>query len=499
MAAPPAGTYQAPQSVTLTADPGATIRVTLDGTDPAETSPIYSEAIVISSTTTLKAGAFRSGYTPSPILTAAYIIETPPDDGIPPDPATVAPPLDPTVPTAFSDATSFLYTGPHPIQRGVEPDAIVPERVAVVRGQVRDRADAPLPGVRITVLNQTKFGHTLSRADGMYDLALNGGGPLVIEYALDGYLPVQRTLKMPWNDFLAAPDVLLTPLDPQVTVIDFGVTAPAQTARGSAVSDADGARQATLIVPEGGVVANMELADGTVLPALSRLSIRATEYTVGSGGRQAMPADLPSASGYTYAVELSADEAIQAGATKVSFAPALAFYVENFLGFPVGGAVPTGYYDRKRGEWVASPNGRVVRVLDTDGVRPRRARHQRRRPGRQRRGACGPRRDRWQSARNWRRCISRARRCGACHPALHALGSQLAVRAAPGRAAAECRPHRERQRSQSDKGCEAAGSIIECENQTLGERLAIAGTSLCSTIAAAGRKAAPPRAPRMSR
>jgi len=80
--------------------------------------------------------------------------------------------------------------------------------------------------------------------------------------------------------------------------------------------------------------------------------------------------------GYTYCVELSADEAIQAGAREVRFDRPLAFYVENFIGFPVGMAVPTGYYDRVRALWVPSPNGRVVQVtgilnnlagLDTDG------------------------------------------------------------------------------------------------------------------------------------
>jgi RHS repeat-associated protein len=492
VAAPPAGTYQEPQSVTLTADAGATIRVTLDGTDPVETSPLYSGAIAIASTTTLKAGAFRSGYAPSPILTAAYIIDSPPDDGIPPDPATVAPPLDPTVPTAFADATSFLYTGPHPIQRGVEEGAIVRERVAVVRGQVRNRAGAPLAGVRITVLNQAKLGHTLSRDDGMYDLAVNGGGPLVIEYALDGFLPVQRTLSMPWNDFLVAPDVLLTALDPQVTVVEFGVNAPAQTARGTAVSDADGPRQATLIVPEGGVVANIELADGSMLPALSRLSIRATEYTVGPGGRAAMPANLPPASGYTYAVELSADEAIQAGATRVTFAPALAFYVENFLGFPVGGAVPVGYYDRKRGEWVASPNGRIVRVLNTDGAG--RAELDINGDGQADSAAAlaalgitdGERQKvatLYQPDQTlWRVSIQHFTPWDCNWP--YALPPD----ARP--------PNVSSPRSgndQSHKGCEAGGSIIECENQTLGERLPIAGTSVSLNYRSsrqAGREAA---------
>ncbi len=56
-----------------------------------------------------------------------------------------------------------------------------------------------------------------------------------------------------------------------------------------------------------------------------------------------MPAELPPSSRYTYCVEFTADEAPAAGAT-VRFAQPVMFYVENFLGFPVGSDVPVGYY-----------------------------------------------------------------------------------------------------------------------------------------------------------
>jgi len=45
-----------------------------------------------------------------------------------------------------------------------------------------------------------------------------------------------------------------------------------------------------------------------------------------------MPAALPPTSGYTYAVELSVDQALAAGATGVHFNKPLPFYVDNFLG-----------------------------------------------------------------------------------------------------------------------------------------------------------------------
>ncbi|MGH8614615.1 MAG: hypothetical protein ACREYF_21960, partial [Gammaproteobacteria bacterium] len=76
---------------------------------------------------------------------------------------------------------------------------------------------------------------------------------------------------------------------------------------------------------------------------------------------------LPPTSGYTYAVELSVDEAITAGATRVDFSQPLPVFVDNFLDFPVGGIVPVGWYDREKSAWIPSDNGRIVKILGRDG------------------------------------------------------------------------------------------------------------------------------------
>lgn len=76
---------------------------------------------------------------------------------VPPDPQAIAPPLDRTVATDLAMATAFLYSGSQPIQTGVAPETIEPRRVAVLRGQVKTREDAPLPGVTITVLAYPEF------------------------------------------------------------------------------------------------------------------------------------------------------------------------------------------------------------------------------------------------------------------------------------------------------------------------------------------------------
>lgn len=73
----PAGkTYTSTQNVTISCETAdATIRYTTDGTDPSKTVGIvYSSAISVSSTTTIKAIAYKDGMTDSSIATATYTI-----------------------------------------------------------------------------------------------------------------------------------------------------------------------------------------------------------------------------------------------------------------------------------------------------------------------------------------------------------------------------------------------------------------------------------------
>jgi len=75
---PAAGTYTNAQNVTLTcATSAATIRYTLDGSEPCATSPMYTGAINVASNTTVKAKAFKSGMNDSAISSATFTINSP--------------------------------------------------------------------------------------------------------------------------------------------------------------------------------------------------------------------------------------------------------------------------------------------------------------------------------------------------------------------------------------------------------------------------------------
>lgn len=69
------GEYNYDKTVTITcATEGATIRYTLDGTEPTENATEYTEALTINESATLVAKAFKDDYYPSEQATATYIM-----------------------------------------------------------------------------------------------------------------------------------------------------------------------------------------------------------------------------------------------------------------------------------------------------------------------------------------------------------------------------------------------------------------------------------------
>ena len=119
------------------------------------------------------------------------------------------------------------------------------------------------------------------------------------------------------------------------------------------------------------------MPDGSTQP-LAGGDLRITEVTVGATGAGAMTAPLPPESGYTYAVELSVDEAEAAGATELVLLRAAAVLHGELPRLP-GRAPPSrwGTTTSSGAAWVAGQlgpgdqdplgDGRHGRSVDTDG------------------------------------------------------------------------------------------------------------------------------------
>ncbi|WP_367154822.1 RHS repeat-associated core domain-containing protein [Methylomonas sp. HYX-M1] len=291
-----------------------------------------------------------------------------PDAGLPPNPDTVATKVETVVASNTFQTSQFLYSGDNPVQTGVEDNAIAATRAAVISGRVLNKAGEALEGVTISILDHAELGQTQSRSDGRFDMAVNGGGALALTYVKTGYLPGQRSVDVPWQTGVTVEDVTLVAQDNKVSSVDLTDTEEAiQVAQSSAVSDKDGTRQATLMIPQG-TQAHIFNEDGST-QTVNSLNLRLTEYTAGDNGEASMPGALPATSAYTYAFEMKADEAdVKIDGKDVMFDSPVPFYIDNFLDFPVGSIVPVGYYNKDKGVWVPSQNGKVIKILTiTDG------------------------------------------------------------------------------------------------------------------------------------
>ena len=76
-ASPVAGGYVLPIDVVLSADPGAAITYTTDGSDPTAASTPYATPINVPAATTIKARAFKAGYLDSDVSSHAYFLNAP--------------------------------------------------------------------------------------------------------------------------------------------------------------------------------------------------------------------------------------------------------------------------------------------------------------------------------------------------------------------------------------------------------------------------------------
>ena len=270
--------------------------------------------------------------------------------------------LDDTTAVGFYEAVRCIFEGEDPVQTGVEDDVITPERVAVLQGAIRDRQGNPLSGVRVRVLRESRYGETTTGPEGTYDLAVNGGGQITLCFEKDGLMRVQRHRDVENRRFVPFPSVVMMARNPVAGEVALDEMSGPVLVRGPMEHDSDGQR-AHAVVFEPGTRAMAMMPSGEGIE-LTDLSVRVTEFTVGDQGPEAMPGDLPANSGYTYAVDLSVDEAEAMGAADLVFDPPLVNYVDNFLGFPAGTAVPLGFYKEEEDVWEAADSGVVIDIVD---------------------------------------------------------------------------------------------------------------------------------------
>lgn len=262
----------------------------------------------------------------------------------------------------FSEQVDFLWNGPQALQTGYAENVFEARRVAVITGRVFGDTGLPAGGVKVSVPDHPEFGRSLSRSDGKYYLAVNGGQEYRVRLQIQGSIDVERRVTTPWNDYAVVDDVQLTALDTRSAPLEFGAAATEpQTFAASTVSDGDGTRTVRLFIRPG-TQASVEHTDGDITP-LTQGTVRVTEFTVGESGPRRMPAALPEESAYTWAADYRIDEASGPDVRHVRFSKPVVSYIENFVDSAVGMAVPVGTYETSNGRWAGQPDGRVIKIV----------------------------------------------------------------------------------------------------------------------------------------
>ena len=242
----------------------------------------------------------------------------------------------------------------------VPPDATITSyddnRFALITGSVQDSFLNPVPAIVVSIHGYPEYGTVQTNSEGEFSIPVEGGGTITVVYEKSGFITSHRNVYVPWNDIAIAETVTMISEDTASTTLTFdGNPSTIITHSSSPVTDEFGDRSLTMVFHGDNQAFSVdEFGNET---ELTTITTRATEFET----LESMPAKLPPNSAYTYCSELSVD-----GAVKVRFEKPVIVYIDNFLGFDRGGAVPVGYYDRDRAVWVPLDNGVVVKLLDTD-------------------------------------------------------------------------------------------------------------------------------------
>ncbi len=267
----------------------------------------------------------------------------------------------------FYDSIRFLWGASPALQEDMDTTRFVPNQIAVVRGHVIGRDYGPMANVKVTVLGHDEFGSTLTRNDGTFDLAVNGGRQYTLRFTCPSYLEAQRKVTVPINDFAIAEAVALIGVTARYT--DVNLDAPV-VAHSRFASDANGDRDMRFIFRPG-TRARVVKAPGDTL-TFPKIRLRATEYTVGGDGLASMPGELPPTTAYTYCIDIRTDQAdsvaalVGAAELMTALTDTVACYLGNFLHLPVGTWMPLGFYDPDSGVWVGASDGVILKIIGSE-------------------------------------------------------------------------------------------------------------------------------------
>nr|XP_027219710.1 LOW QUALITY PROTEIN: teneurin-m-like [Penaeus vannamei] len=118
----------------------------------------------------------------------------------------------PAVTASFFQRMRFLVEEGS-VQSYAKGSAFNESRASVVRGRVISGVVAGLRGVRVSHYRPADTGFTLTRPGGWFDLMVNGGGAVRLIFGKAPFLPVTKTVWVPWNEIVVIDTVVMTTAD----------------------------------------------------------------------------------------------------------------------------------------------------------------------------------------------------------------------------------------------------------------------------------------------
>ncbi|KAG8200277.1 hypothetical protein JTE90_021927 [Oedothorax gibbosus] len=114
----------------------------------------------------------------------------------------------PAVTASFFQRMQFLIEDGS-VQSYAQKTSFNETRVAVIRGCVVSQLGNGLKGVRVAVGTDHKLGFTITRDTGWFDLMVNGGGAVNLQFQRDPFKPHEHTVVVPWNEIVVVNKIVM--------------------------------------------------------------------------------------------------------------------------------------------------------------------------------------------------------------------------------------------------------------------------------------------------
>ncbi|XP_029639322.1 teneurin-m isoform X3 [Octopus sinensis] len=110
---------------------------------------------------------------------------------------------------SFFEKMKFLIEN-NSVQTYATRHAFNESQVSVISGSVLTRDGSSLIGVRVGVVTQPLYGYTFTRAGGRFDILVNGGGSVTLQFNREPFPAQSASVLVPWNQIITMDTVIMT-------------------------------------------------------------------------------------------------------------------------------------------------------------------------------------------------------------------------------------------------------------------------------------------------